>query len=91
MTRKNDPIPVFSCRVDSTSNPAADAHSIINLFGPAIVAAAIATPALAQAVISEPGYCAQFYPTANCQNKGPGESAEAALAIGDDHRSGFFR
>jgi hypothetical protein len=48
MTRKNDPIPVFSCRVDSTSNPAADAHSIINLFGPAIVAAAIATPALAQ-------------------------------------------
>jgi hypothetical protein len=31
------------------------------------------TPALAQgAVMSEPGYCAQFYPNANCQNKGPG-------------------
>jgi hypothetical protein len=30
------------------------------------------TPALAQAVISEPGYCAQFYPSANCQNEGPG-------------------
>jgi hypothetical protein len=23
-------------------------------------------------VISEPGYCAFFYPNANCQNKGPG-------------------
>jgi hypothetical protein len=22
--------------------------------------------------MSEPGYCAQFYPTANCNNKGPG-------------------
>jgi hypothetical protein len=34
-------------------------------------AAPAATPALAQQVISEPGYCAQFYPNANCQNKGP--------------------
>jgi hypothetical protein len=33
---------------------------------------AIATPVPAQQVISEPGYCAQFYPNANCQNKGPG-------------------
>ena len=24
-----------------------------------------------QQVISEPGYCAQFYPNANCQNEGP--------------------
>jgi hypothetical protein len=46
--------------------------SIIKLFGPVVVVAAIATPALAQAVISEPGYCAFFYPSANCQNKGPG-------------------
>jgi hypothetical protein len=38
----------------------------------AIAAAAIASPSLAQQVISEPGYCAQFYPNANCQNKGPG-------------------
>jgi hypothetical protein len=37
----------------------------------AILSAAIATPALAQQVISDPGYCAQFYPNANCQNKGP--------------------
>jgi hypothetical protein len=35
-------------------------------------AAAFATPALAQAVIEDPGYCAQFYPNANCDNLGPG-------------------
>ena len=38
----------------------------------AILSTALATPVLAQQVISEPGYCAQFYPNANCQNKGPG-------------------
>jgi hypothetical protein len=38
----------------------------------AVIAAAFATPALAQAVIEDPGYCAQFYPNANCQNQGPG-------------------
>ena len=31
-----------------------------------------AVPAATQEVISEPGYCAFFYPNANCQNKGPG-------------------
>jgi hypothetical protein len=35
-------------------------------------AATMAVPAMAQEVISNPGYCAQFYPNANCQNKGPG-------------------
>ena len=38
----------------------------------ALVASALATPAMAQEVIYNPGYCAQFYPNANCQNKGPG-------------------
>ncbi len=38
----------------------------------AVVAAAFATPVLAQAVISDPGRCAQFYPNANCENLGPG-------------------
>jgi hypothetical protein len=38
----------------------------------AVVGAAFATPALAQAVIEDPGYCAQFYPNANCENLGPG-------------------
>ena len=34
----------------------------------AVVTAAFVTPALAQAVIEDPGYCAEFYPNANCQN-----------------------
>jgi hypothetical protein len=38
----------------------------------AVAAAAFATPALAQAVVEDPGYCAQYYPNANCQNYGPG-------------------
>ena len=38
----------------------------------ALVASALATPAMAQEVVYNPGYCAQFYPNANCQNKGPG-------------------
>lgn len=38
----------------------------------ALLTAATVTPALAQAVISDPGYCAQFYPNANCDNLGPG-------------------
>jgi hypothetical protein len=31
-----------------------------------------AAPAPAQHVINNPGWCAQFYPNANCQNLGPG-------------------
>ena len=38
----------------------------------AILASTLASPAMAQEVIYNPGYCAQFYPNANCQNKGPG-------------------
>jgi len=38
----------------------------------AVATTAFVTPALAQAVVSDPGYCAQFYPNANCQNLGPG-------------------
>ena len=41
------------------------------LIGAASLAiAAIVSPAAAQPVISNPGYCAQFYPDANCQNLG---------------------
>jgi hypothetical protein len=39
-----------------------------------VAAAAFVTPALAQAVTSIPGYCAEFYPNANCQNLGSGNS-----------------
>jgi hypothetical protein len=43
-----------------------------SLLGAAAIAiAAFASPASAQEVIYNPGYCAQFYPNANCQNKGP--------------------
>jgi hypothetical protein len=38
----------------------------------AVLSTAMAAPALAQQVMSEPGYCAFFYPNANCQNDGPG-------------------
>ena len=43
------------------------------LFGAAavVLSSALAGPVMAQQVISNPGYCAQFYPDANCQNKGP--------------------
>jgi hypothetical protein len=37
----------------------------------ALLSAAAATPVAAQEVIYNPGYCAQFYPNGNCQNKGP--------------------
>ena len=47
--------------------------SALKLFGAAALLLAVgATPVPAQPVISEPGYCAFFYPYANCQNKGPG-------------------
>jgi hypothetical protein len=35
------------------------------------LSSALASPAMAQQVIANPGYCAQFYPNANCQNNGP--------------------
>jgi hypothetical protein len=38
----------------------------------ALVAAACATPALAQAVIDNPSMCSQLYPNANCEDLGPG-------------------
>jgi hypothetical protein len=42
------------------------------LFGAAaLLTAMAATPVTAQEVIYNPGYCAQFYPNANCQNRGP--------------------
>jgi len=40
--------------------------------GAVVLAAAFAGQAHAQAVVEEPGYCAQYYPNSNCQNYGPG-------------------
>jgi len=42
------------------------------VLGAALLATTLAGPARAQAVVEDPGYCAQYYPTANCQNYGPG-------------------
>jgi hypothetical protein len=47
-------------------------YALIGVAGVAGVVAAFASPVSAQAVIEDPGYCAQFYPNANCQNIGPG-------------------
>jgi hypothetical protein len=46
--------------------------SMFKLLGAAaVLSATVVAPVTAQQVISEPGYCAFFYPDANCQNKGP--------------------
>ena len=37
-----------------------------------LVLPALVGPASAQHVITNPGWCAQFYPNANCQNYGRG-------------------
>jgi hypothetical protein len=42
------------------------------IMGAIALLSAVATPASAQHVIYNPGWCAQFYPNANCQNYGPG-------------------
>jgi hypothetical protein len=42
------------------------------LVGAAAAFAVMTAPAMAQQVMGEPGYCAFYYPNANCQNKGPG-------------------
>jgi hypothetical protein len=36
-----------------------------------VLSSALASPVMAQQVITNPGRCAQFYPNANCQNIGP--------------------
>jgi hypothetical protein len=38
----------------------------------AVLSTALASPLMAQQVITNPGRCAQYYPDANCQNYGPG-------------------
>ena len=42
------------------------------LLGAIALLSMTAGPTAAQHVISNPGWCAQFYPNANCQNLGPG-------------------
>ena len=42
------------------------------LFGAALLATTLVSHAHAEPVIEDPGYCAEFYPNANCRNLGPG-------------------
>jgi hypothetical protein len=44
---------------------------------------------MAQAVISEPGYCAQFYPNANCQNLGAGNPYTGGGYWGPGYQQGY--
>ena len=48
-----------------------------------MLSSALASPVMAQQVIYNPGYCAQFYPNANCQNKGPGNPYTGRLSAPD--------
>ena len=60
------------------------------LLGAAVALAAMTAPAMAQQVISEPGYCAFFYPNANCQNKGPGNPYTDPRRFNQGYSQGHF-
>ncbi len=62
---------------------------LFRLLGAATFFSVLAMPAMAQAVIYEPGYCAQYYPDANCQNMGPGnpDSPEYRSRLGQTGRT----
>jgi hypothetical protein len=64
--------------------------SISRLIGAAAVLLVVTTPAMAQQVISEPGYCAQFYPYANCQNKGPNNPYTGSYQRGLAQNNGMW-
>ena len=51
--------------------------------GAMVLAAAFAGQARAQAVVEEPGYCAQYYPNSNCQAwcENPDDSDKSKLKI----------
>ena len=57
----------------------------------ALAASALVSPLKAQAVISDPGYCAQFYPNANCQNKGPGNPYTGDYQRRTAYQNGYRR
>jgi hypothetical protein len=60
-----------------------------------VASSALASPVMAQQVITNPGRCAQFYPNANCQNLGPGNpytgdyQARAPYQWQNDTRNGW--
>jgi hypothetical protein len=46
---------------------------------------------MAQEVIYNPSYCAQFYPTADCQNKGPGNPYAGSYQCQTQYRGERYR
>ena len=55
----------------------------------ALMSAMAATKVTAQEVIYNPGYCAQFYPNANCQNKGPNNPYTGDYQLRNELRGAF--
>ena len=53
--------------------------SATRLLATAAVLVVISQPAAAQSVNSEPGYCAQYNPNANCQDTGPGSPCAGSI------------
>jgi hypothetical protein len=58
-----------------------------------VAAAALSTPATAfPRVVTNPGYCAQFYPDANCQDYGPGNPYTGSYQAGRGNwQNGYAR
>ena len=53
------------------------------LLSAALLATALSSQARAQAAVEDPGYCAQYYPNANCENYGPGNPLYRGLYGGN--------
>ncbi|WP_141688454.1 hypothetical protein [Bradyrhizobium paxllaeri] len=60
------------------------------LVGAAAALAVMTAPSTAQQVMGEPGYCAFFYPNANCQNKGPGNPYTDPRRFGQGYSQGYY-
>jgi hypothetical protein len=86
--RTKDLLAEWTC----SSNVSSDKQEITMkaaLICTAVIATVFAGPALAQAVISDPGYCAQFYPNANCQNLGAGNPYTNGGYWGNGWQNGY--
>ena len=55
----------------------------------ALLSAATVAPAAAQEVITNPGRCAQYYPDANCQNKGPNNPLTGDYQLRNEIRGAY--
>jgi hypothetical protein len=63
---------------------------IVALSGAALLVGVLtAGAATAQEVIPNPGKCAQYYPSANCQNYGPGNPYRGPQSYQQGWRNGY--